>query len=140
MIIYKNTYCTLTYISADNIIHLKWLRQPDIKVLLKTYENGIDLAAKYQATSWIADNSIGINFDVSMQRALAELSAKRLNETNIRRFARVVPLDVFHELVSHKMLNMVNQLNNNSLAFELFTSLEDAKSWALGQNMTRDFA
>lgn len=140
MIIYKNTYCTLTYISADNIIHLKWLRQPDIKVLLKTYNIGIDLATKYQATSWIADNSIGINFDLSMQRALAELSASRLCETNIIRFARVVPPDVFHELVSHKMLHMVNQLSNNPIAFELFTNLEDARNWAISQNMAQAIA
>lgn len=140
MILFKNTYCTLTHVAAGNIMHLKWLRQPNITVLLNTYNAGIDLAIKHQATSWIADNSIGIYFDVSMQRALAELSARRLHETTICRFARVVPQDVFHELVSHKMLHMVNHLSNNTIDFELFTNLEDARNWVNRQYMAQAFA
>ncbi|MBD1396109.1 hypothetical protein H9Q13_02935 [Pontibacter sp. JH31] len=140
MIIYKNSYCTLSYLSADHTILLKWLRQPTFKILLEIYDVGIDLAMNYRVTNWIADNSIGIHFDVSMQRALAELCARRLAKTDISRFARVVPPDVFQELVSHKMIHMVSQLCHHTIAFELFTELEDAQKWAVAQDRTQAYA
>lgn len=138
--IFRNKYCTLYFIAEESLMHLVWQNQPDMKSLLSTYNKGIDFAIEYQAKNWIADNQRGVCFDVSMQRALSELSANRMQETTISRFARVVPSDVFHELVSHKMLFTINQLVCNKIQFELFNNMEDARSWILQENSMKAMA
>jgi hypothetical protein len=129
MQIIHNKYCALYYYADESLLYLEWLTQPDIRSLLSIYNKGIDFAIQCKAENWIADNHRGINLDVSMQRALAELCANRLQQTSIRRFARIVPLDVFQELISHKLVHMINQLVTNLIRFELFSNVKDARYW-----------
>lgn len=140
MQIIQNKYCALHYFANQSLLYLEWLTQPDIKSLLSVYNKGINFAMKCRAENWIADNHRGINLDVSMQRALAELCANRLQQTSIRRFARVVPLDVFHELVSHKLIHMINQLVTHEIRFELFSNAEDARYWVQQENTIPAYA
>ncbi|WP_157578724.1 hypothetical protein [Pontibacter roseus] len=111
------------------MLHLVWLQQPDTSNLLAIYNKAIDLSIGHAVKFWIADNHRGFNFDVCMQRALAELCATRLYDTQVLRFARIIPMDVFQELVSHKMRNMMNQLVVNEVEFEVFSQVEEAKFW-----------
>ncbi|MHC2991540.1 hypothetical protein OB13_08075 [Pontibacter sp. HJ8] len=129
MRIFHNKYCAIHYYTDQSLLLLEWLSQPDIKSLLSVYNKGIDFAIQCRAENWIADNHRGINLDVSMQRALAELSADRLQHSSIRRFARVVPLDIFQEMVSHQLVRMFNQHATNRIRFELFSNAEDARYW-----------
>jgi hypothetical protein len=131
MDIYKDRYCVITYDACDNLIYLRWYAQPDLKALMKIYNTGIDLAIKFKATGWIADNSIGIYFDVNMQRTLAELTARRMFDTYIQRFAHIISYDVFQELVTHKILGLVNELADHSVEFEVFTNAIEARNWTM---------
>ncbi|WP_299708773.1 hypothetical protein [uncultured Pontibacter sp.] len=136
MDLYKDNYCHIAFNKNERTHHLKWLQQPDETILLKAYNIGIDAAKRYHAIGWLADNSLAINLDLSMQRALAELTASRMNETEITRFARVVPMDVFHELVTHKVIELINNLTCNTIEIEVFSDLSDAKVWISQQDST----
>lgn len=135
MKIFNDKYCHITYSASERAICLKWLQQPNVSVLLNIYTKGIDAAINLKATGWLADNSFGIHLDISMQRALAMLCASRMQETCIKRFARVVPMDVFQELVTHKVANLVNELTRNKIEIEVFSDLLDAKAWVAQQNI-----
>lgn len=130
MHLYNDTYCQIDFHETERTLYLRWLQQPDESILRRAYNNGIDAAIKYRATGWVADNSLAINLDLSMQRALAVVTASRMHETEIKRFARVVPMDVFHELVTHKVIDLINELTCNTIEIEVFSDVDDAKAWA----------
>ncbi|PVY40701.1 hypothetical protein [Pontibacter virosus] len=126
---YKDNYCQISYNSNINQVYLKWLLPPDEDALLSGYDKGLDMAITNQAASWVTDNSIGFQPDISMQRALAQLAASRLEQTSLKRFARVTPIDVFQELITHKIFNQINDLTVNSIEFEVFHNPKDAQAW-----------
>ena len=126
---YRDNYCQIYYNPIANQVYLKWLLPPDEQALVSSYSKGFDMAISNQAASWVSDNSIGFQVDISMQRALARLTASRLKHTSLKRFARVTPVDVFQELVTHSIFNQVNQLTLNPLEFEVFHSPQDAQTW-----------
>lgn len=136
MLIFKDKYCRIDYSSDDQLIEIKWLKQPDTISLLRTYTRAIDLAIELKVTGWMADNSLGIHLDVEMQRALAELCARRMHETNVKRFARVVPMDVFQELVTNKVVELINELTCNKIEIEVFSTTSDAKAWVTQKNLS----
>jgi hypothetical protein len=136
MDLYHSTYCYIAFDETELTLYLKWLKQPNETILLRMLNKGIDAAIKFQATGWVADNSLGVHLDLSMQRAVAELTASRIKETEITRFARVVPLDVFHELVTHKMIDMINELTHHAIEIEVFSELANARAWVAQQNET----
>ncbi|MBX0334695.1 hypothetical protein K3G39_15755 [Pontibacter sp. HSC-14F20] len=126
---YKDNYCHINYNSITNQVYLKWLNPPDESALLCSYDRGLDMAISNKAVSWVADNSIGFLLDISMQRALAKLTASRLKQTSLRRFARVTPIDVFQELVTNKVFNRINDQTVNCLEYEVFHNPKDAQAW-----------
>ncbi|PKV75575.1 hypothetical protein [Pontibacter ramchanderi] len=128
---YKDNYCQISYNHSSNQVYLKWLIPPDEAALLNTYNKALDMAIYNKAESWIADNSIGFHLNVSMQRSLATLAAGRLPHTTLKRFARVTPVDVFQELITHKVFSQIGELTVNSLEFEVFHRHTDAKAWCM---------
>lgn len=130
MYIYKDEYCTISYFSQEKLIYLKWLRKPEEAEMLTAYNKGIEAAIKFNAIGWVADNSIGFHLDLSMQRALTELSLRRLPETNLTRFARVIPWDVFQELVTQKIGDTINDNCCTKIEIEVFSNSQNAKNWA----------
>jgi hypothetical protein len=131
-----STYCYIAFEETERMLYLKWLKQPDESILLQIYNKAIDAAIKFQAVGWVADNSLGIHLDLSMQRAMAVLTASRMHETKVQRFARVVPMDVFQELVTHKVIDLINELTRNAIEIEVFSDLSDAKAWVSQHNQT----
>ncbi|EJF09842.1 hypothetical protein [Pontibacter sp. BAB1700] len=85
--------------------------------------------------SWVTDNSIGFQPDLSMQRALAQLAASRMKYTFLKRFARVTPMDVFQELLTHKILNQINDLTVTTIEYEVFHNSKDAQVWCAQLNL-----
>jgi hypothetical protein len=68
---------------------------------------------------------------VNMQRTLAELTARRMFDTYIQRFAHIISYDVFQELVTHKILGLVNELADHSVEFDVFTNAIEARNWTM---------
>lgn len=129
MIIFRNKYCTITCTAEESLLQFTWHSQPSLRSLLTLCNMGYDVAAQFQIRHWLIDNRKGINFDLAMQRELAELAASRLAGTCLARLVMVVPLDVFHELVSYRIYRNVNQLITNALDFEVFSDMETATAW-----------
>lgn len=126
---YKDSYCQISYNSATHQVYMKWLLPPDETALLCGYSKGFEMAILNQASSWVADNSIGFQVNVSMQRALAQLAASRLKQTSLKRFARVTPIDVFQELVTNSIFSQIRALSRNCIEFEVFHDPKDAQAW-----------
>lgn len=128
---YRDNYCQISYDPNSNQVYLKWLLPPDEQALLCSYEKGLDMAISNQAASWVTDSSIGFQVDISMQHALAQLAASRLQQTSLKRFARVTPIDVFQEIVTHKICNHINDLSTKRIEFEVFHDPKDAQTWGM---------
>lgn len=126
---YSNNYCQISYNPSTNQLYLKWLLPPDEAALLCGYDKGLDMAISNQAASWVTDNSIGFQVDLSMQHSLTQLVAGRIKQTAIKRFARVTPIDVFQELVTHKIIGHINDLTAKCIDSEVFHDPKDAKAW-----------
>lgn len=126
---YRDNYCRISYDPNSNQVYLKWLLPPDEQTLLCSYDKGLDMAISNQAASWVTDNSIGFPVDLSMQHALAQLVVSRLQQTSLKRFARVTPMDVFQEIVTHKICNHINDLSTKYIEFEVFHDPKDAQAW-----------
>lgn len=136
MIIFRNKYCTITCTAETSLLQFTWHSQPNLRSLLKLCNIGYDVAAQYRIRHWLIDNRKGINFDLAMQRELAELAASRLAGTCLSRMVMVVPLDVFYELVSYRIYQNVNQLITNVLDFEVFSELGTATAWLVNGRAT----
>ncbi|WP_299985953.1 hypothetical protein [uncultured Pontibacter sp.] len=132
---YKDNYCHISYLPDTNQIYLKWHLPPCESKLIQCYDKGFEMAIKNQAVSWVTDNSIGFQPDLSMQRALAQLAASRMKHTSLKRFARVTPMDVFQELLTHKILNQINDLTVNTVEYEVFHNPKDAQVWCAQLNL-----
>ena len=126
---YKDSYCQISYNATTSQVYLKWLLPPNEAALLCGYSKGLDMAISNRALSWVTDNSIGFQVDISMQHALAQLVAERIEQTSLKRFARVTPIDVFQELVTQKIIAQINKMSMGCLEFEVFHDPKDAKAW-----------
>lgn len=130
MYIYKDEFCHISYLDHKKLIYLKWLQKPNEAALLEAYTKGIEGAIKFDAVGWVTDNSIGFLLDLSMQRTLAEVTIEKLSELKLARFARVVPEDVFQDLVTHRISNLINEKSCTKIEIEVFSELLEAEEWA----------
>jgi hypothetical protein len=136
MYLYKDEFCHISYLDHKKLIYLKWLQKPNDEALLKAYTKGIEGAIKFDAVGWVTDNSIGFLLDLSMQRTLAEVTIEKLSELKLARFARVVPEDVFQDLVTHRISNLINEKSCTKIEIEVFSELLEAEEWAAQNKRT----
>ena len=131
MLYFHDAICTIEVFQDKSLLQFTWLTQPDLQRFKKCFTIGLDLAVQYKVTHWLSDNSHGTNMDMAMQRFAVESAARYLYHTKVRRFARVVSLDVFQEIVFRNVQKRLSDMASNTIKFEVFSSTELASSWLL---------
>lgn len=131
MLTFLNEYCRIQVDTEASVLYLTWLEQPHSEEFKACYTRGLDMAVANRVTSVISDNSIGINLDMATQRWVAEVSALKPGQSHIRRYARVVPVDAFQEMVTYKIGESYNSMSESKIQFEVFHNLEKARRWVL---------
>ncbi|MDX5420701.1 MAG: hypothetical protein LPK07_09950 [Hymenobacteraceae bacterium] len=132
-LLFRDEICLIEFDSAQSIMRLAWLQQPDDVNYKKYYTKSLKLAIQYEAAYFLADNSRGTHVNLAMQRWLAETSAAYKPVLHLKRFARVVPQDAFQELVSYKIYDAYDALLPNSMQFGVFNDRALAELWLTGQ-------
>lgn len=89
----------------------------------------LEAAKNYKVLFFLADNSIGINVDVSAQRWVSVIAAQEFKELYLKSYARVVPKDAIQEIISQKVYNYFQELVPNQMQFETFYTLAEARDW-----------
>ncbi|MFD2244856.1 hypothetical protein [Pontibacter ruber] len=129
MLFFHDANCTIEVFQDKSLLKLTWLTQPDYQSFKDCFTIGLELAVQYKVTHWLSDNSTGTNMDMAMQRFATEAGARYLYNTRIVRFAKVVPLDVFQEVVFRKVLDRFNSITSHTIDFEIFGNVDLALSW-----------
>jgi hypothetical protein len=130
MQLYRDSFSEITFTPDSQLLYLRWQSEPDESELLGVYEKAISYAKSTKARTLVVDNSIGFTVTLSMQRSLAALAIPQLHLVEVRRFARVTPPDVFQEIITHKVMDQINELAKYPIEVAYFGSAEDAKAWA----------
>lgn len=131
MLLYSNQYCTITYTAQLSLLNLTWLQQPDEESYLNCFKELLALAEAYKAVYVLTDNTKGIFMNLATQRSTIELAIQKIQQTPVKKFARVISTDAFQEVVSYRIMDTLNTMFPGKVQFEVFSNIGTAKAWLL---------
>ncbi|MCX2741890.1 STAS/SEC14 domain-containing protein [Pontibacter anaerobius] len=127
----KKDFATIAVNHHESLLHITWLRQTTDEEFKEVYKTGLETALQNELRYFLSDNSVGINLAMALQSWVAAYGAEIIEHLKLERYARVVPQDVFHEIVSYKMYEYIETMDHSQLEFKVFYKLDDARRWLL---------
>lgn len=128
MQLHKDQFSQIVFDTETRTIEFKWLAHPPMDYLLECFKLSVSLIAKYKAKYVLADNSIGVQMDMGTQRSVIE-NAGAMKDMVIEKYARIVPLDIFQEMVSYKIADHTLGIFTDSAKFKVFSNKAVAMAW-----------
>ncbi|WP_242928150.1 hypothetical protein [Pontibacter vulgaris] len=136
MLLHQDKYCLVTLDSANSLLEVKWLSVPDPDAFVKYFTMCLDFSEKYHVKYVLADNTLGVQIDVATQRRVIEIGGERLKKIVVKKYARVVPMDAFQEMVSYKIATEILKLVPNDMELMVFSNTDSARTWLLGSTVS----
>ena len=131
MEILQEDFATITLHRTDSLLEVSWLRQPSEEEFKHAYGLSLDTAIAEKLRYYLSDNSAGITLVIAMQHWVSGYCLEKLRQLKLVRYARVVPPDPMHEIVSYKIFDYLNGLNPCPFDFRVFYRKIEALQWLL---------
>ncbi|AKD04629.1 hypothetical protein POKO110462_10970 [Pontibacter korlensis] len=130
MFVLKKDYATAEVDIKKSRLKLTWLRQPNEEEFKEAFSVSMETVRENELRFFLADNRVGINMDLALQRWAANFGTEISDKLKLERYARVIPPDAMQEVVSYKMFDYVTQHQASAeLELKVFYRMDEAEKW-----------